>query len=173
MNFVPNRPEAEIMQEYLDAWDYLYEPSRYLARSYRYYLAMRPIRRDKAMATGGPPSRENVPDRGINWRRKWGELGAVFKILWRHGVLPPYRRQFWAQLIGMWRQNPTRLEQYFSTCAMGEDLFNLRRVVREKATAIIQERQLEIPGMPSLGGAALQGIAAAPLEPLSSRASRD
>ncbi len=42
MNFEPSRPEAEIMQEYVDAWDYLYEPSRYLARTYRYYLAMRP-----------------------------------------------------------------------------------------------------------------------------------
>jgi radical SAM superfamily enzyme YgiQ (UPF0313 family) len=35
LNFEPDRPEADIMQEYIDAWDYLYEPSRYLARAYR------------------------------------------------------------------------------------------------------------------------------------------
>ena len=56
MNFEPDRPEAEIMQEYADAWDYLYEPSRYLARAYRYYLAMRPARRDKAMGSRGTPA---------------------------------------------------------------------------------------------------------------------
>ena len=40
--------------------------------------------------------------------------------------------------------------QYFVTCAMGEDLFNMRKVVREKATAIIKERQIEISAAPSL-----------------------
>ena len=55
LNYEPDRPEAEIMQEYVEAWDYLYEPSRYLARVYRYYLAMRPVRRDPERAAGRPP----------------------------------------------------------------------------------------------------------------------
>ena len=46
------------MQEYVDAWDYLYEPSRYLARAYRYYLAMRPTRRALRRWRRGPPRRE-------------------------------------------------------------------------------------------------------------------
>ena len=61
INYEPDRPEAEIMQEYADAWDYLYEPSRYLARAYRYYLAMRPARRDKAKAAGGPRAGKTSP----------------------------------------------------------------------------------------------------------------
>ena len=57
---------------------------------------------------------------------------------------------------------------------MGEDLFNMRRVVREKATPIIQARQLEVPAAPSRRGAALQGgLADAPLEPSASRALQD
>jgi radical SAM superfamily enzyme YgiQ (UPF0313 family) len=142
MNFKPDRPEAEIMQEYLDAWDYLYKPSRYLARAYRYYLAMRPVRQDKTMATGEPSRQEKVLDRDTNYRRRLGELRALFTILWQQGVRPPYRRQFWTQLIGMLWQNPSRIEQYFTSCAMGEDLFHLREVVREKVTAIINQRQI-------------------------------
>ena len=57
---------------------------------------------------------------------------------------------------------------------MGEDLFNMRRVVREKATLIIKARQLEVPAAPSLRSAALQDrLSEAPLEPSSSNALQD
>jgi radical SAM superfamily enzyme YgiQ (UPF0313 family) len=154
LNYEPNRPEAEIMQEYLDAWDYLYEPSRYLARVYSYYLAMRPARRDPAMATGGPPRRDHVPHQGMTWRREITLIRSFFKILWWQGLRPPYRRQFWTQLLDMWRQNPTRCRQYFLTCVEGEDLFDMRKMVREKVTAIIKERQIEVLAAPSLRGVA-------------------
>jgi hypothetical protein len=153
MNFEPGRPEAEIMQEYADAWDYLYEPSRYLARAYRYYLAMRPARRDKAMGAEGPPGRENVPDRIMAWRRR---IRAIVTILWRQGVRASYRRQFWTQLIGMGWQNPSRLVQYFTACAMGEDLYHLRKVVREKGAAIIKALDQEVSAAKSWGRAATQ-----------------
>jgi hypothetical protein len=157
LNYEPNRPEAEIMEEYVDAWDYLYEPRRYLARAYRYYLAMRPARRAQAVAAGCPWPKDRVPDQGMTWRRILIEIKTFLKILWWQGGRPSYRRQFWTQMIGMLRHNPTRFVEYIVTCAMGEDLFNMRRVVREKATAIIQERQIEIPAAPSLLSAAHQG----------------
>jgi radical SAM superfamily enzyme YgiQ (UPF0313 family) len=43
-NYLPTRPREEILAEYVRAIDRLYEPSRYLARAYRYYLTMRPTR---------------------------------------------------------------------------------------------------------------------------------
>ncbi len=43
-NFLPARPAAEIMAEYVRAVDYLYEPTNYLARTYQDILAMRPTR---------------------------------------------------------------------------------------------------------------------------------
>ncbi len=174
LNYEPNRPEAEIMQEYVDAWDYLYEPSRYLARAYRYHLAMRPARRVQAAAPGAPLPQDRVSDQGMSWRRIVVEIKAFFKILWWQGVRPSCRRQFWTQMIGMLRHNPTRFVEYIVTCAMGEDLFNMRRVVREKATAIIKERKLEGLATHSLRGAALQGrLSEAPLEPSSSSAIQD
>ncbi len=164
LNYEPDRPEAEIMQEYVDAWDYLYEPSRYLARAYRYYLAMRPARRAQAVGAGGASPEDRVPGKVMTWRRI---LKAFFKILWWQGLRPSYRRQVWTQLLGMWRQNPTRFKQYFVTCVEGEDLFDMRKIVREKATAIIKERQIE-------GPAVLQGrLAAAPQGRSSSSATLD
>jgi radical SAM superfamily enzyme YgiQ (UPF0313 family) len=145
LNYEPERPEAEIMAEYVEAWDYLYEPSRYLARVYRYYLAMRPVRRDPERTAGDPRRPADVPRRGMTWRQGLNQIRALGKILWWQGIRPPYRSQFWTQLIGMWRQNPSRLVQYFVTCAEGEDFFDMRKMVREKVTAIIKERQIEVP----------------------------
>ncbi len=167
LNYEPDRPEAEIMQEYIEAWDYLYEPSRYLARAYRYYLAMRPLRRAPAVGAGAALPKGRVPGQGLTLRRILIELKSFFKVLWWQGLRPSYRRQVWTQLLGMWRQNPTRFKQYFVTCVEGEDLFDMRGIVREKATAIIRERQIEVP-------AALRGRSVeAPLEPSSSGAIQD
>ena len=79
LNYEPDRPEAEIMQEYVDAWDYLYEPSRYLARAYRYHLAMRPTRRAMAVAAGKPLPKAGVPKQPMTWRRKLIDLGLFSK----------------------------------------------------------------------------------------------
>ncbi len=167
LNYEPDRPEAEIMQEYVEAWDYLYEPSRYLARTYRYYLAMRPVCRAQAVAAGDTLPKDRVPGQGLTWRRILIEVGAFLKILWWQGLRPSYRRQVWTQLLGMLRQNPTRFPQYFVTCVEGEDLFAMREIVREKAAAIIRERLIEVP-------AALQvRLSEASLEPSSSGAIQD
>jgi hypothetical protein len=77
-------------------------------------------------------------------------------------------------MIGMWKHNPTRFVEYMATCAMGEDLFNMRRVVRERATAIIKERKVEVTATQSLRGEALQGrLSETHLEPASSSVIQD
>jgi radical SAM superfamily enzyme YgiQ (UPF0313 family) len=150
INFIPDRPEVDIMQEYAEAWDYLYEPSRYLARAYRYYLAMRPARRAPAVGPGGAEDR--VPGQGLTWRSLVVQVRAFFTILSWQGLRPPYRRQVWAQLFGMLRKNPTRFKQYFVTCCEGEDLFDMRKIVREKAAAILRDLKSRIPAAPSRPG---------------------
>jgi hypothetical protein len=40
MNFVPTRPVEDIAKEYVEAFQALYEPHRYLDRVYRYFLKL-------------------------------------------------------------------------------------------------------------------------------------
>jgi radical SAM superfamily enzyme YgiQ (UPF0313 family) len=145
LNYEPDRPEAEIMQEYVDAWDYLYKPSHYLARAYRYYLAMPPTRRSLRVAAGPVGSKGQFLEWGMNLHSQLKELQAFGKILWALGVRSSYCRQFWIQLIGMLRQNPSRFIDYVVTCAMGEDLYYLRQVVNQKVATIIKERERKVP----------------------------
>jgi radical SAM superfamily enzyme YgiQ (UPF0313 family) len=173
LNYEPDRPEVDIMQEYVDAWDYLYEPSRYLARTYRYYLAMCPSRPPQTVVAGVTEPKDRVPEPGLTWRRIFNDIKAVFKILWWQGLRPSYRRQVWTQLLGMLRQNPTRFKQYFVTCVEGEDLFEIRKIVREKATAIIRGLKLKLPAAPSWRGALQGRLPEASLKPSSESASQD
>jgi radical SAM superfamily enzyme YgiQ (UPF0313 family) len=132
-NYVPTRPQAEILSEYIRAIDRLYEPSRYLARVYRYYLTMRPTRLALALQAGEqktaqPPSTPAHSSDSRNPR----ELAALFHLIWRQGIRPRHRWQFWRQLLGIYRQNPSRLIDYLLTCLLGENLFAFRRDILEK-----------------------------------------
>ena len=91
INFEPSRPEAEIMQEYVDAWDYLYEPSRYLARTYRYYLAMRPAHRDPKRAAGGPRRPDQVarPEDSLALFIQPGPVSGQNSLVARHPAAVP------------------------------------------------------------------------------------
>jgi radical SAM superfamily enzyme YgiQ (UPF0313 family) len=121
-NFLPTRPAAEIVAEYIRTVDRLYEPVKYLARTYRYYLAMRPTRAAAGKILSPEPGSQKV--QASHLRRE--DLMALLKVLWRQGVVAGYRRQFWRQLVGMYRQNPSRLTKYLNQCAVGENLFRIR-----------------------------------------------
>jgi radical SAM superfamily enzyme YgiQ (UPF0313 family) len=121
-NFRPTRPAAEIVAEYIRMVDYLYEPTKYLARSYRYYLAMRPTRAASGKSKGPEPSHQKVQVSHL--RRE--DLVALLKLCWRQGVAADFRWQFWRQLVGIFRQNPSRITKYLNQCAVGENLFRIR-----------------------------------------------
>ncbi|HZE22250.1 MAG TPA: B12-binding domain-containing radical SAM protein, partial [Desulfobaccales bacterium] len=120
LNYRPTRRRKEILEEYVRALDRIYEPCGYLARVYRYYLNMRPTRRALALGKGGeakvPPSAHR-PYLNSNGK----ELRSLVNLLWRQGIRPPYRWQFWRQLLGIYRHNPSRLKTYLISCAMAEN----------------------------------------------------
>jgi hypothetical protein len=145
LNFQPDRPEVGILQDYIEVWDYLYEPSRFLKRVFRYHLGMPPVPRKMPNLAQSPLPQDQVPDQGMTRRWMLTEIKALFRVLWWQGVRASYRRQFWTQLVGMLRQNPTRLLMYLRTCAMGLDLVSMRSTEREKITSLMKEHQMETP----------------------------
>ena len=133
LNYVPDRPEAEILGEYVRAVDRLYEPSRYFYRLYRHCLTMRPTRRYLKLQEG---KREvSRPKPQLPLRGQLRDLLTVAKGFWRHGVVAHYRRQFWWQLWDLYRKNPSRLKKYLINCFVGESIFWVRREVLRLAAA--------------------------------------
>jgi radical SAM superfamily enzyme YgiQ (UPF0313 family) len=131
LNYLPTRPRKEILAEYVRALDRIYEPSGYLTRAYRYYLNMRPTRRALAGRQGHKSaSKSSLHRPSLNSNGK--ELLSLLNLIWRQGIRPSYRRQFWRQLLGIYRHNPSRLKTYLISCAMGENFFSLRKEILQK-----------------------------------------
>ena len=130
-NFLPARPAAEITAEYIRAVDYLYKPSNYLARAYQDILAMRPTR---AAAAGKHKGQKYGKQKGrLPLRGRLKDLMALLKLVWRQGILADFRWQFWRQLVGVYRHNPSRLQKYLEKCGWGENLFLIRESLLAQA----------------------------------------
>jgi radical SAM superfamily enzyme YgiQ (UPF0313 family) len=131
LNYIPTRPESEIIDEYVRTWEYLYEPSRYLARVYRSILDMRPTRRAMALEKGESLPEPVAPHANVKASQKRKDLMALLKIFWRQGIRAGYRMQFWKQLYSVHRKNPSRFKKYIVACALLEDFYKYRNAIRE------------------------------------------
>jgi radical SAM superfamily enzyme YgiQ (UPF0313 family) len=122
MNFVPTRPIEEIAREYVDAFWELYDPSRYLDRTYRHFLKL-----------GAPKCPGKL--RKINGV----VLRAFATLCWRQGIVRKTRWKFWLNLIGILRHNPRVLQHYLGICALGEHFLEYRQLVRDQIEAQLAE----------------------------------
>ena len=43
-----------------------------------------------------------------------------------------YKLQYWKQLLGVWRHNPSRLVKYLNDCGLGQNMFSLKRIIHER-----------------------------------------
>jgi radical SAM superfamily enzyme YgiQ (UPF0313 family) len=131
LNFLPGRPEAEIISEYLALWDTLYDPRRYYDRVRRCILEMRPTRRALAAAKAAIPPHGTTASATASGRRR-GYLAALWRLFWRRAVLSRYNGHLLRLTLDVFRRNPSRLRRFFILCAMGESLFPLRKLVRQQ-----------------------------------------
>ena len=129
-NFITKRPLIDIQREFIGAWDYLYKPSNYLARVYRHILTIRPTRKAMGQKTEDQTSSQAAGKKTPGKQsRAAGHAKAFLIILWRQGIKGEARWQFWKQLIGVLRRNPSRFQKYITLCAMGEDMFVFRKIM--------------------------------------------
>lgn len=125
LNYIPTRPAREILEEYVETWNYLYESSRFLARTYRYYLSMRPTRAAAASSNGNA----NMPINGRPFRDIVGDVRRFTRLSLRQGLYRNSRRQYWKQIFGILKHNPSRFVPYIVRCIMGEDMFKIRNAL--------------------------------------------
>ncbi|UZQ54000.1 DUF4070 domain-containing protein [Trichothermofontia sichuanensis B231] len=115
MNFVPTRPLAEIAREYVEAFWELYDPEKYLDRTYRHFLMM-----------GAPRAK-----RPFQWP-SLVDLRALAIIVWRQGIKRRTRWKFWHHLFSILRRNPAVWVHYLTVCAHNEHFLEYREIVRSQ-----------------------------------------
>ena len=124
LNFVPTRPVTEIAQEIVNIYQVLYEPGRFLERSFQHLSQMEPAQK-----------------RNSSQRAGWRELRALSTVLFKHGVIYPSRWKFWRFLAQILVSRRDKLDLFLYYCFMSEDAFHFRRT----AMTDFSRGQLEAP----------------------------
>ncbi|MBD2462349.1 B12-binding domain-containing radical SAM protein [Oscillatoria sp. FACHB-1407] len=122
MNFIPTRPLEDIAREFVDAWWELYDPVKYLDRTYRHFMMM------------GAPRQK--PSLGI---LKPAHIRALFVLAWRQGVVRKTRFKFWHHLFSILKNNPGVWNRYLATCAYAEHFLYYRQLVRDNIETQLKE----------------------------------
>ncbi len=157
MNFIPTRPEAEILAEYVAAWDQLYEPARFYDRAHRYILERRPTRRALGIEE---PVDTVVPIPPI--RRKTGRATVEAAWLWLRAVVSRHPFSLWRLVFDTWRRNPSRIWQFIVLCTVGENMFGARDHISHAFQPIFKAGGWALGHKPQ-PGSELQACVAGPL----------
>lgn len=114
MNFQPTRPVEEIVQEYIDCFWKLYEPSAYLERTFRHFQKINPQRPQ------------------VNRKITNHEIRFFVNLCWRQGIIRPTRWSFWRGIWTIAMEKPCLLYDYLVALGIGEHFFSFRHVVKSK-----------------------------------------
>ncbi|HBK98365.1 MAG TPA: B12-binding domain-containing radical SAM protein [Microcoleaceae bacterium UBA10368] len=119
MNFVPTRPLEEIAREFVEAFDELYDPEKFLDRAYRHYRIL---------------GEATYPNKGKRAKKPidWIVIRAFLTICWRQGFIRKTRWQFWRNLWNMCRYNLGGVSSYLAVCAQIEHFVEYRDIVRRE-----------------------------------------
>lgn len=112
LNFVPTRPQAEIVEEFIHLYERLYDPGFYLQQSLKHFLDMEPLKVKKPFS---------LP--------RLFEVRALLTMFFRQGVLYPSRQQFWKTLFTAARKIPERLPFFLSLCVELEHYTEYRHTI--------------------------------------------
>ncbi|MBE9177888.1 DUF4070 domain-containing protein [Oculatella sp. LEGE 06141] len=115
MNFIPTRPIEDITREYIEAFWQLYDPEKYLDRSYRHIML---LGEPRAKSTAQP----------INLK----QLRGLMILIWRQGVKRKTRWKFWHHLFSVIKHKPSLWTRFLVTCAYGEHFADYRYIVRDQ-----------------------------------------
>ena len=125
LNFIPNRPIEEIGEEYVNAfWD-LYDPQRYLDRTYQHYLML-----GKASCHKERKKKKFKTKEKVSWKEKRQYIKAAFSIGFKQGLLRKTRFTFWSYLWSMYRQNPGGVVSYLTVCAQIDHFLEYRQIIK-------------------------------------------
>jgi radical SAM superfamily enzyme YgiQ (UPF0313 family) len=116
MNLIPTRPPSQIVQEFVNVFDVLYEPGCYLDRAFNHFASM-------------DPSPVKQPLKLLQAY----EIRVLVLVFFKNGLIRPIRGKFWKYI---WRAMRTmsleRFINFIRTCVTLEHYLGLREDLKEE-----------------------------------------
>jgi len=124
MNFRPTRPIEEIVDEFIRAYDTLYEPSAYLQRSYDQFAMMDPL---------PYKAKRHKPDRG--------QLKAMATAAFRQGFLYSSRFTYWKLIFKALWNFRDRFDRFIACTIFLEHLYNFKKTIASELRDQLKRRK--------------------------------
>jgi hypothetical protein len=140
MNFVPTRPQREIVEELIELHEELYSPAAYIERSSSHFGNM-----------------EALPYRSPLSLPYFFELKAVITVIIRQGLLRPSRLVFWRHCLRALVHFPSRTDKFLASLIVGEHLFEFARTYVERLRRQLDEESIRALHSPPLEGTVEDG----------------
>ncbi|NEQ96592.1 MAG: B12-binding domain-containing radical SAM protein [Cyanothece sp. SIO2G6] len=139
INFVPTRPLEEIAREYVDGFMQLYDPVKFLDRTYRHYriLGTAPCHAERQRKR--QLYKQNNPRSNAKKGVDWQAFKALLTIAWRQGVVRETRIKFWVYLWEMYKHNRGGIPSYLGVCAQIEHFLEYRELVKQNIETQLAE----------------------------------
>ena len=115
MNFLPTRPMSQIVEEFINIHEVLYERKSYLKRAFDHLSRMVP-----------PPVTESFGAPSLL------EILAGLKVVLRLGVIYSSRWTFWKSIIRGLIKFPRRMRHFFTYCVTLEHYHAYRLTIRDQ-----------------------------------------
>jgi radical SAM superfamily enzyme YgiQ (UPF0313 family) len=144
MNFIPTRPQKDIIDELIELHEELYSPAAYMERSFSHFENM-----------------EALPYRKPFSLPYFFELKAVMTVIIRQGLLRPSRLIFWRHFLRALMIFPSHTDKFLASLIVGEHLFEFARTYVERLRVQIDEesiRALHSPGEKTILEGAGRGV---------------
>lgn len=109
INFIPTRPLDEIVQEFIELYQTLYEPGNYMKRVFEHYSNMNPPKVNKSF---------KLP--------YLAELKAALVTIYRNGFVYDSRLDFWGYLWNALWRFPDRLDRFITALVVAEHYYEFR-----------------------------------------------
>ncbi len=113
-NFVTKRPVEDIMKEFIQIYEKLYDEEAFLDRTFRHFSQMAP-----------PPFEKGL------FLPTLGELRAVTTTFFRRGLLYDSRLKFWKYLWRACILFPKRVSQYFAVLVLAEHYLDFKMTIKK------------------------------------------
>jgi radical SAM superfamily enzyme YgiQ (UPF0313 family) len=134
LNFDTLRPRLEILRDYRRIVDEIYRPEAYFGRV-------------RQVAESLNCSMKKVK---LSMRHHVRDLRALTRIVWKQGVIAPYRRVFWSTLISLLRKNPRGLRYGMNLMAFYLHFGPFSRYVVQRIDQAIANEEAASPAATSV-----------------------
>ena len=144
INFIPARPTREVVEEYMRAWEKIYEPKAFMKRTTGHYLRMRPTR--KALAgknDQGQPEYKPAEKRKVANRSAREVASSGLHAIWYQIFRSNLGWLFWKNLLLIIRKNPSRRNRFIDSSMLGEEMIGFTHLISQKCRAFLSQLRNE------------------------------